>query len=84
MYVNIICGMPFSVRSFQDINIKPKYIFRFECHIMLSYYFITSSLLSAKLHEDGHYGTLQDTLSEIDEGIQLLILLPDQLLLSMP
>ena len=65
-------------------------MFIFECHILSDYFII--SYLSA--NKDGPYGTLQDTMTEMDDDIKLLILLsiqcwmyevlPNQLLFSTP
>ena len=53
--------------------ITSTYIFRFECHIVFSDYFINSYVLSA--NEAGHDGTVQDRLTEMHDDIKLLILL---------
>ena len=49
--------MLFSVRIFHD-TLKPKYMFRSECHIILSDCFIASYSLSAN-DEPGHDGNGQ-------------------------
>ena len=54
-------------------SITPTYLFRFECHIVLSDFFTPSYLLSA--NEAGHDGTLHDRFTEMHDDIKLLILL---------
>ena len=50
--------------------ITPIYMFRFECHIIVSEYFIASYVLSANVSHDG---TSRDRLSEMDKDKQVLI-----------
>ena len=54
-------------------SITLTYIFRFECHIVLSDYVIPSYLLSA--NNAGHDGPLQDRFTEMHDDTNLLILL---------
>ena len=54
-------------------SITSTYIFRFECHIVLSDYFIPTYLLST--NEAGHDGTLHDRFTERHDDIKILILL---------